>query len=148
MFRVSPHLTFDGHCEAAFQFYAATFGGTIVRMVPYRQLPPTGDVPPAWGDKIFHASLMIGHVRVIGADILPGSYRRPQGFFVFLNVDNPEDARRVYAALADQGQVQMPMQTTFWSPACGSVVDRFGVPWEIAADSPKPAPPVADPNAS
>jgi PhnB protein len=26
--------------------------------------------------------------------------------------------------------VRMPLQKTFWSPAFGVVVDRFGTPWE------------------
>lgn len=137
MIRVSPHLTFDGQCEAAFQLYARTLGGTIVRMLPYSSSPMAHDVPPEWHSRIFHASLMVGNIRLIGADALPASYRQPQGFFVVLNLDSPADARRAFDALADQGTVQMPLQATFWSPACGAVVDRFGVPWEIAADSPR-----------
>jgi PhnB protein len=148
MLRVSPHLIFNGECEAAFQFYARTLGGTIVRMLPYSKSPTASGVPPEWHDKIFHASLMVGNVRLVGSDALPASYRPPQGFVVLLNFDNPVDARRAFDALADQGAVQMPIQTTFWSPACGAVVDRFGVPWEVAADSPKPESAGADGNVS
>jgi PhnB protein len=148
MIRVSPHLTFNGECEAAFQFYAQTFGGTIVRMLPFSKSPMARDVPSEWHEKIFHASLMVGNVRLIGADVLPANYRQPQGFFVFLNFDTPVDARRIFEALADRGTVQMPIQATFWSPASGAVIDRFGVPWEIAADSPKPAPADAGNHAS
>lgn len=33
--------------------------------------------------------------------------------------------------LADGGDIQLPIQETFWLPAFGVVVDRFGTPWEI-----------------
>ena len=56
---------------------------------------------------------------------------RPAGFSVLLGADTGEDAERIFAAFADGGDVKMPLQSTFWSPAFGVVVDRFGTPWEI-----------------
>ena len=41
------------------------------------------------------------------------------------------EAERLFAALADGGQVQTPMTKTFFSPAFGMVADRFGVSWMI-----------------
>ena len=41
------------------------------------------------------------------------------------------DAERLFHALADGGQVQMPLGKTFFSQAFGMVADRFGVPWMV-----------------
>jgi len=39
--------------------------------------------------------------------------------------------KRLFAALSDGGQVQMPLAKTFFSPAFGMVADRFGVSWMV-----------------
>jgi PhnB protein len=43
---------------------------------------------------------------------------------------------RVFNALAEGGQVTMPMAETFWSPMFGMCIDRFGTPWMVNADAP------------
>ena len=70
---------------------------------------------------------------MMGADVLPKDYERPQRFYVLLN-EAPASARAVFEALAEGGSVKMPLQRTFWSPAFGVIVDRFGIPWEINAE--------------
>jgi PhnB protein len=54
-----------------------------------------------------------------------------QGFSLSLTLANEAEADRVFAALAEGGQVQMPLTKTFWSPRFGMVADRFGVAWMI-----------------
>ena len=58
-------------------------------------------------------------------------YLHPQGFQIHLNLDDAAAAERIFAQLADGGQVTVPLQETFWAQRFGAVVDRFGVPWGI-----------------
>jgi len=53
------------------------------------------------------------------------------GFFTVAHVPDEAEADRLFAALADGGQVQMPLTKTFFSPRFGMVADRFGVSWMI-----------------
>jgi PhnB protein len=55
---------------------------------------------------------------------------------VGVSVDTVDDARRVFDALAEGGQVTATLMETFFSPAFGTCVDRCGVPWMIVAASP------------
>ena len=130
--QVSTHLTFAGNCQEAFTFYAHCLGGELPVMLTYGDSPAASEVPDDWRDKIVHATLTVGNTRLNGADVLPSQHQQPQGFFVLLQVDRVADARRIFDALAENGVVRMPIQKTFWSPAFGVVVDRFGVPWEIS----------------
>ncbi|CAM4220987.1 hypothetical protein PATY110618_02445 [Paenibacillus typhae] len=41
------------------------------------------------------------------------------------------EAREIFAALGDGGQVVMPLQKTDWSPLYGIVKDRFGVTFQM-----------------
>lgn len=129
--RVSCHLTFRGQCEAAFKFYERCLGGTIVTMLTYGKSPMAQQVPGEWQSKIVHASLTVGGTVLMGADVLPEQYVRPRGFFVLLGIDAPADAERMFQSLAENGEVQMAIQKTFWSPCFGVLVDQFGIPWEI-----------------
>ncbi len=127
---LTAHLSFSGQCREAFSFYAELFGGDLM-MLTYGDTPMATEVPADWGEKIVHATLSFDGCELAGSDVQREHYRRPQGFSVLVDVEGVEKARRIFTALADGGSVSMPVQETFWSPAFGVVVDRFGIPWEI-----------------
>jgi PhnB protein len=64
---------------------------------------------------------------------------KPAGFMVTINPDTADDAKRIYAAFAEGGEVKMELQETFWTPLFAMVTDRYGTPWMISleADMPK-----------
>ena len=127
---ISTHLMFAGNCGEALRFYAALFGGDL-KTFSYGASPMAGSVPSDWGDKLLHAVLTIGEDTIMGADLPADQFQKPQGFYMVYAPSLKTDAERAFAALADGGSVQMPLQQTFWSPAFAVLTDRFGVPWEI-----------------
>jgi PhnB protein len=131
--KLHPHLSlaFDGGCEAAFTKYAQCMNGTITFMLTWANSPKAAEVPPAWGGKIYHASLAVGDTVITGGDVAPGTYETPRGFSVILQMDDAAGAERIFAALAEDGTINMPLQETFWASRFGVVVDRFGIPWSI-----------------
>jgi PhnB protein len=129
--RLNTHLSFNGDCEAAFKFYEECLGGKITFMMPYQGSPAAGYVPADWQSKILHATLMVGDSLLQGADAPPTHFQKAQGFSVTLALNDPAEAERIFAALADDGKVDMPLQETFWAARFGMVVDRFGTPWMI-----------------
>ena len=129
--QVSFHLVFGGQCEAAFQFYERALGGKIVNILTYGHSPMAEQVPPEWHGKIVHATFAVGETVLAGADVLPDKYVRPQGFYVLLGVNDAMDAERMFSALAENGEVHMAIQRTFWSQRFGVLTDQFGIPWEI-----------------
>jgi PhnB protein len=132
--RVEPHLTFRGDCEEAFRFYERLFGGKLA-LLSYGSSPAVSSVPEGWRRKIVHATLALSDGnRLLGADVLPEHFERPQGFYVLAALRDATEGQRVFAALADGGSVRLPLQKTFWSPSFGVVVDRFGTPWEITVE--------------
>ena len=74
-----------------------------------------------------HANLRIGETTVMVSDGRCLGQPSFQGFALSLTVADEAEAERLFAALADGGQVQMPMTKTFFSPRFGMVADRFGV---------------------
>lgn len=129
--RISPHLCFDGQCEAAFRAYHQILGGAIVTMLKYGDSPMATQVEPRWHDRIAHATLQFGELELTGVDVFPHDYQRPQGFFVTLTISELAKAKQIFISLSEGGEIRLPFQTTFWSAGFGVLIDRFGVPWEI-----------------
>ncbi len=128
--RLNAHLAFNGECEAAFKVYAHCLEGEITMMLTYGSSPMAASHPEL-RDKIVHATLKIGDQALTGADVPSKAYEKPQGFAIQLNIDDPNDAKRVFDILAERGVVKMPLQKTFWAEHYAVLTDRFGIPWEI-----------------
>ena len=134
---LNTYLSFDGNCEAAFRYYEDLLGAEMETFIPFRDSPVSKDVPADWQDKVMHASLRVGALRVMGSDGMPGQpWPGILGLSLSLNVTEVAEARRLFKALADGGRINMPLEKTFWSPGFGMVTDRFGVPWMVNVDVP------------
>jgi PhnB protein len=94
--------------------------------------PQPGMVPPGFENKIMHSSFRVGQTTVMASDGCSAEKANFQGFSLSLSVSSEKEADRVFTALADGGQVRMPLTKTFWSPRFGMVTDRFGVGWMIS----------------
>jgi PhnB protein len=132
--QVQSYLFFDGRCEEAVEFYKKALGAKVEMLMRFKEAPdppPPGMVPPGFDDKVMHTSFRIGDTVVMASDGCVERKANFQGFSLSLAVAKEAEADRFFAALADGGQVQMPLGKTFWSPRFGMVTDRFGVGWMI-----------------
>jgi PhnB protein len=129
--QTNPYLFFTGECEAAFKFYETHLGGKIISMMKHMGTPAEGQVPPEWNDKIMHGRIQLGDTVVMASDAPPGHQEAQKGFRLSLGFDKAAEADRAFAALAEGGNVQMPIAKTFFAERFGMVTDRFGVPWMI-----------------
>ena len=132
--KLSPYLSFNDECEVAFKFYEQCLDGKIDAMMTYGNSPMAEQTPPEKLDKIMHASITVGDTVMMGSDAPPNYFEKPQGFSVSLVLTDPDEAERVFNALAENGTEQMPIQETFWAARFGMLVDRFGTPWMINCD--------------
>jgi PhnB protein len=134
---ISPYLAFAGTCRQAFTRYQEVLGGELTLLTPADAPPDAGPPPGAVKpDGIMHAVLVLGSGETLfGADDLSGQFDGAvHGMCVSYSLPDPAEAARVFDALSDGGQVQMPMGPTFFSPAFGMCIDRFGTPWMVVAD--------------
>ena len=132
--KVQPYLFFDGRCEEAIEFYKRTLGADVLTLLRFNEAPeppPPGMVPPGSENKIMHASMRIGETEVMASDGRSMGNPVFQGVSLSLSVSSEAEADRLFNALGEGGQVQMPIGKTFFSPRFGMVADRFGVSWMI-----------------
>ena len=128
-------LSFAGNCREAFEFYADVLGGQIKTAMPYRDGPPGMEVPEAMKDWLMHCWLEVGDQALMGSDMhsdWASKINEPKnGFDVTFHTESVEEARRVFDALSEGGQVGMAFAETFWTPGFGTLTDRFGIPWMV-----------------
>lgn len=129
--QIQPYLFFEGRCEEAIEFYRQKLGAEVVALLRFKESPDPAMCAPGAGDKVMHASFRIGASTVLASDGRCEGRQSFQGFALSLTVPDDAAADRLFAALSDGGQVQMPLTKTFFSSRFGMVADRFGVSWMI-----------------
>jgi len=132
--KVEPYLFFDGRAEEALTFYRDVLGAEVTELLRFSDSPeplPADMVPPGSENKVMHASFRIGDTTVMASDGRCMGQPNFRGVSLTLSVDDDDEAERLFAALGDGGQVQMPMAKTFFSSRFGMVGDRFGVSWMV-----------------
>jgi PhnB protein len=129
--QVQPYLNFDGRCEEALAFYRTALGAELTRLMRFKESPQPEMVSPGSGDKVIHASFRVGETTIMASDGRCQGKGGFQGISLSLTVADDFEADKRFTALAEGGQVQMPLTKTFFSSRFGMVADRFGVSWMI-----------------
>ena len=132
--QAQPYLFFEGRCEEAVEFYRRALGAEVTTLMRIKDSPephPPGMIPPGSDNKVMHMVFRIGDTALMASDGRCSGKPNFQGFSLSLNAADDAQAERLFAALADGGQVQMPLGKTFFSSRFGMVADRFGVSWMV-----------------
>lgn len=132
---VVPYLFFEGNCEKALEFYRTALGAEIGVVMRYDAAPQDGpaqpDCPIPPPDKIMHAEFKLRGTSIFASD--GGASGKPEfkGFALNILAKDPDDAKRLFDALAEGGKIMMPFGPTFFSPAFGMASDKFGMSWMV-----------------
>ena len=137
---LNMHLTFDGNCREAFDYYRSVFGGEFGALESYADGPPDMAQVDGAETLTMHVSLPMGSSMLMGAD------RSPQlgptllvgnNFSIAVEARSREHCNEVFAKLSAGGKVTTPLQDMFWGAYFGSCTDRFGINWMIHHHSPE-----------
>ena len=141
--KLIPFLGFNGQTHEAMAFYAKVLGGSVVSEMHYRDMPMNdemkgcGEMPVETLDWVAHCQLEAKGATLMAADGPQGA--GPSATTINIDVDSIDEAERVFAALAEGGQVQMALAETFWAHRWGMLLDRYGKPWMVNCMKPMPA---------
>jgi PhnB protein len=130
--QVQSYLNFNGRCEEALEFYRKALGAEVTMLMRFKDMPDPK--PPSMAgseNKVMHARFRVGDTTLLASDGQCTGKPTFSGMSLSMTADNEAAAERLFAALADGGQVQMPLAKTFFSPRFGMLADRFGVSWMI-----------------
>lgn len=134
------YLTFNGNCEAAFNFYKSVFGGEFALISRFGEMPPDPEHPVAEVDeqRIMHVSYPIGEgAQLMGSDTMAHMPKVTFGdnFSISINAHSKGEADKLFNGLSAGGKVTMPLADTFWGAYFGMFTDPFGINWMVNFDA-------------
>jgi len=135
---LNTYLTFNGNCEAAFNFYKSVFGGEFVALQRFKEMPSGPPLSEAEKEMIMHMVLPIGNTVLFGSDKIEafGKAKVGDNFSLNISADSEAQARRIFDALGVGGKVQMPLEKAFWGALFGSCTDKFDIQWIVHCETP------------
>lgn len=132
--RLVPYLVLNGNTKEAIQFYEQALDAKLLFMQSFGEMPenPEFPIPAELKDRVGHAMLKVGETELMLSDTFPGQPHH-QGNQVTICIVNKDKnaSSKIYEAIKQDGQVIMELQETHFSPAYGSVVDKFGITFQI-----------------
>jgi len=130
---VQAYLNFDGKCDDALAFYKRALGAELQMLMRFKDSPepPPPGCPPPSPEKVMHAQFCVGDTVLMASDGRGSGKPSFQGVSLALTVPTEAEADKAFNALAEGGQVQMPLAKTFFSERFGMVADKFGISWMI-----------------
>lgn len=135
MSTLTPYLNFNGNTEEAFNFYKSVFGGEFAGIMRWKDMPESEKLSDSDKEKIMHIALPVGKNGVLMAtdslDSLGPKVEFGNNCQIMIAPESREDADRIFKGLSADGQVEMPMDDTFWGAYYGAFTDKFGVKWMI-----------------
>ena len=129
--QVQPYLSFEGRCDEAIEFYKTALGAKVDMLMRFKDCPDQSTVSPGSAEKVMHAAVHIGDTQLLMSDGRCQGGANFNGIALALSAATDADAERMFNALADGGQVRMPMAKTFFSSRFGMAADKFGVGWMV-----------------
>jgi len=133
---IQPYLFFDGRCEEALNFYKKALGAEVTFLLRVKDSPDQqakANLGPGKDNNVMHSNVRIRDTEFMASDGRGEGPPKFEGFSLTINVADPEEANKLFAALSEGGKVQMPLMKSFFAESFGMVVDKFGVSWMILA---------------
>jgi PhnB protein len=135
MQHVFIYLLFNGACADALHFYERALGAHIEALTTVGESPMAAQFPAGSAHRVIHARLSLGEQTIMASDwMAPQPYPGIHGMRVMLTLADVEKAATIFAALSEQGRVEEPLRQTPFARSYGTLVDRFGVPWQVMVE--------------
>lgn len=123
------YLNFPGTAREAMDFYADALGGRVTQRFTFGQSPMAEQMPESARNNVMHSQVEVGSALIMGADGPPP--HEAGSTTVNIMPETPEEAERIFQALAVGGEITMPMEETFWAHRFGALKDKFGKSWMV-----------------
>lgn len=135
--KVQPYLFFDGRCAEAIEFYKKAVDAEVGMMMRFGESPEGGPsgVP---ADSVMHASFTVGNTVVMASDGYAKGQPKFEGFALSISAKDEAEAKKLFEALAEGGEITQPLTKTFFSPSFGMLKDKFGVHWMVVVPQEMP----------
>ena len=131
---IVPGISFPGTCAEAHELYKQAFGMEVNSIAYYDHAPSEYYEEPLTEETkklILHSECSIYGIRINMGDNMEG-IAALGNFNVFLSSE--DEVRKVFNILKEGAIVESEPQQVFWSSLHCSLIDRFGINWQIMTE--------------
>lgn len=128
---IQPYLNFNGRCDEALDFYKTAIGAKVGMVMRFKDAPDPAMISPGSENKVMHSQFQVGDTTIMASDGRCTGAPSFQGITLSISANSEAEADKLFAGLAEGGQVQMPLAKTFFASKFGMVADKFGVGWMV-----------------
>jgi PhnB protein len=132
--RLTPYLVMDGNANEAIQFYEKALDAKVLFKQTFGEMPenPEYPLPADAKERVGHAMVKVGETDLMFSDTFPGQpHQKGSQVTICITTKDVEKSKEVFEALQKDGEVNAPLEETFFSPAYGSVTDKFHVTFQF-----------------
>jgi predicted 3-demethylubiquinone-9 3-methyltransferase (glyoxalase superfamily) len=125
--KITTFLMFEGKAEEAMTFYLSLFDDAkVVDITRY------GPGQPGAEGTVQHATFTLAGQEYMCIDSnVAHAFGFTPAISLYVQCDSADEIERLFAALSEQGQVLMGLDSYGFSTRFGWVSDRFGVSWQL-----------------
>ena len=135
---ITPNFHFHGDCEDAMKLYQKAFSGEITCLLRYQDANPQDYVADSrWGSRIYHGEMLLYGIRIMMSDLEPAeAENKPESppLSLVVTMDTKVQVMEAYQAMMEGALIREQPQSTTYSSCFVSLVDRFGIRWEIMTE--------------
>lgn len=132
---ITPSIHFQGNCDEAIRFYKEALSAEAKEINYAEDAPPNSGLDNLPPNFVMHSEVFIYGINFSLTD--GAETPVPSGNFSFMiTLDTEQEVKATFEKLTVGGKVVEPLSTVFWSVLYGSVIDRFGVEWQVMVKHP------------
>jgi len=136
MLKVTPSLRFRGNTKQAIELYQQAFDAEVKVLLCNSDANPDdlGEMVENQEDIVFHAEIFIHGQRINLSDDPETSIPNTHLVSLLITFETAADVKRAYETMAEGATIIYPMQTTTYSSCFVSLIDKFGMRWELMTE--------------
>jgi predicted 3-demethylubiquinone-9 3-methyltransferase (glyoxalase superfamily) len=129
--KISTFLMFTGQAEEAMNYYISLFEQSEIISIQHYGASEAGYEAGTEG-KVLHATFSLnGQVFMCIDSFANHGFTFTPSISLYVNCESEAEIDLVYAKLAEDGGVLMPLDAYPFSQKFGWVADKFGVSWQL-----------------
>lgn len=138
MICVTPNLHFQGDCKQAIKLYEMAFGAKIkVLLCNLDANQQDSQSDQGDNDLVYHAEIIIGNQRIMMTDDTGNTAPKGNMVSLVLTFETVDEVKAAYEIVSQGCKMIHPMQSTSYSSCFVSLIDQFGVRWELMTEQPE-----------
>jgi PhnB protein len=128
----APYLFITGgRCEEALNFYKSIFGGEITQVMRWSEAPKDMNLPADMGNRIMHSQFKAPGITFMASDATPNKQYGEGAISLSVAPTTEKEAKSIFDKLAQGGNIEMPLEKTFWNALFGMLTDKYGIDWMV-----------------